>query len=374
MPLKSKRPAAASTVLDVASGGHEESPLAVLRDSDLYACLEDSTTLSEASKRTYRGGLRSLLLRARTKGSADPLLRAITDFEGTEQAVLAADVALRTRQAWCAAVLSVFKHKCSVAPELQAVHSRWAALNARLSDEITAIVKTNVMSDKEQANWVSYQEWCSAEERLARDEYGSQRHLLVALSCRVPPARGGDYGLVHIVAPDSPLAADDHTNVLIWGGEAGQPSTILLKRHKTWRLKGTLTKHLPPSVRAILEASLKSLPRSTVFVSELTRLPYNSEASFLTWACRAFHSVFGKHVTTNGARHAFLSALDTSRVSTLALEQLAAEMGHSLAAQRAYFRLNQLPENIRTDHGELSLPLLATTGNDRVGQVGLAST
>jgi hypothetical protein len=57
----------------------------------------------------------------------------------------------------------------------------------------------------------------------------------------------------------------------------------------------------------------------------------------------------------------------------LALEQLAAEMGHSLAAPRAYFRLNHLPGNIRTDQGALSLPLLMTTGNGGVGQVGLAS-
>ncbi len=172
--------------------------------------------------------------------------------------------------------------------------------------------------------------------------------------------RRGDFGLVHIVAPDSPLAADEHTNVIIWGGEAGQPSTILLKRHKTWRLKGTLSKPLPPSVRAIIEASLKALPRSTLFVSELTRQPYNSEASYLAWACRT--SAFNRHVTTNGARHAFLSALDSSRVSTTDLELLAAEMGHSLAAQRAYFRLSEGPAAIRTEAGELSLPLLNTAG------------
>jgi hypothetical protein len=286
-------------------------------------------------------------------------LRAITDFEGTEQAILAADVALRTRQAWCAAVLSVFKHACSTAPELQAVQGRWSALNARLSDEITAIVKTSVMTDKERASWVSYQDWCAAEERLAREEYGSQRHLLVALSCRIPPARGGDYGRVHICVPESPLVTDGLTNVLVWSGEAGQPSTILLKRHKTARLKGTLTKPLPPSVRKIIELSLKALPRPMLFVSELTRQPFHSEASFQTWACRAFYSVFGKHVTTNTARHAFLSALDTSKVSTSALEALAREMGHSLGQQRAYFKLGESAEAIRTDDGELRLPILA---------------
>jgi len=111
-------------------------------------------------------------------------------------------------------------------------------------------------------------------------------------------------------------------------------------------------------VRAIIEASLMALPRPTLFVSELTRQPFNSEASFQTWSCRAFHSVFGKNVTTNSARHAFLSAIDTSRVSTSALEALAKEMGHSVAQQRAYVRLSQAPEDLRTDSGELRLPLL----------------
>ncbi len=357
MAQKSKRPAAAPTVLVVASDGLREPSRTGLRDADLYTCIDESPTLSEASKCTYRGGLRSLLTRAPSPGGTDPLLRAITDYDGTERAILTADVALRTRQAWRAAVLACFKHACSSAPELQAVHGRWSALNARLSDEISAIVKASIMSDKERAAWVPYIEWCAAEERLAREEFGSQRHLLVALSCRVPPARGGDYGLVHIVAPDSPLAADTHSNVLLWG-QASQPSMMLIKQHKTSRLKGTLTKPLPPSVRAIIEASLKALPRPTLFVSELTRQPFNSEASFQTWACRAFHGVFGKHVTMNGARHAFLSAIDTSRMSTSALEALAREMGHSLGQQRAYFKLSERAEAIRTADGELRLPLL----------------
>jgi hypothetical protein len=101
-----------------------------------------------------------------------------------------------------------------------------------------------------------------------------------------------------------------------------------------------------------------------LFVSELTWRPYNSEASFLTWACRAFESVFGNSVTMNGARHAFISALDTSRMSTAALELLAVEMGHSSAAQRGYFRLDE-PESTATStrSGELDLPLRLTSGS-----------
>jgi len=154
MPRNSKRPAAARAVLGAASDGRGGPSRTSLHDSGLYACIDDSPSLSEASKRTYRGGLRSLLSRA-PSGGTDPLVHAITRFEDTEQAIIAADVALRTRQAWCAAVLACFKHACSTAPELQAVHGMWTALNARLSDEITALVKTSVMSDKKRLNWVT---------------------------------------------------------------------------------------------------------------------------------------------------------------------------------------------------------------------------
>jgi hypothetical protein len=270
MPRQEVPRPSASAILTRDSGGGGGSARSALCDEALYRWLEESPSLSEASKRTYRGGIRSLLLRA-PPGLANPLLHVIIHFEESERAILAADVALRTRAAWCAAVLSVFKHGlCSTAPELLAVHDKWRALNSRFSDEITSIVNTSVMSVKERESWVPYEQWRAAEQQLGCDELGSQRHLLVALSCRVPPARGGDWGLVHIVAPDSPMATDDSTNVLIWRGNAAHQATVLIKRHKTWRLKGTLTKELPPSVRSIIAASLAKLPRSMLFVSELT--------------------------------------------------------------------------------------------------------
>jgi hypothetical protein len=161
------------------------------------------------------------------------------------------------------------------------------------------------------------------------------------------------------------MAADDSTNVLIWRGAAAQQATVLIKRHKTWRLKGMLTKELPPSVRSIIAASLAKLPRSMLFVSELTQKPFNSEASFVAWACRAFQAVFGKRVSMNNARHAFISALDVSKMSTASLEALAKEMGHSLAAQRAYFRLDNASLATAAADGELDLPLRPTAQSQR---------
>jgi hypothetical protein len=116
---REKRPSAAPFVGGVSAlSGQSEAPQAKLCDADLYLCLEESPTLSAASKRTYKCGLRSLLLRTPSDGVANPLLHAIGHFEATSRIIETVDVALRTRQAWCAAVLSIYKHGvCAVAPE-----------------------------------------------------------------------------------------------------------------------------------------------------------------------------------------------------------------------------------------------------------------
>ncbi len=82
--------------------------------------------------------------------------------------------------------------------------------------------------------------------------------------------------------------------MLIWGGNASQPSTVLLKRHMT----GAAQRHTHEAFAAVSAnhncGIAEEPPRSTLVVSDLTRQPFSSEASFPTWACRAFHSVFGK--------------------------------------------------------------------------------
>ena len=92
---------------------------------------------------------------------------------------------------------------------------------------------------------------------------GSLRHLLVALHCRWPPLRGGDLGRVHIVSPGDARTTDGHTNVLVWQGVA-QPAELRIQTHKMSRLKGTIVRPVPPSLRNIIAASLQQMPRATL--------------------------------------------------------------------------------------------------------------
>ena len=149
--------------------------------------------------------------------------------------------------------------------------------------------------------------------------------------------------------------------MLVWEG-THEPAELRIKQHKTAHLRGALVRPVPPSLCAIVAASLEREPRPTLFVSPQTHAPFVAEAVYTGWANRELSRRFGKPVTCNIARHAFCTALDTKRMSTAQLEAVAPFMGHSLAQQRAYVRLegDAAPTtSVQDSSGEYVLPMQA---------------
>ena len=347
------------TAQEEAAGGQPSS--AALTDAVLLRCIADAHGLSDSSKKSYASALRSLVAKtaAVTTGAANPLVHLLLHDQDAKAAILAADVALRTKQMFAKALLSLYKHStCVQQPALLAVRPAWEAFNSELCAQIDELVKSSTKSEREQAAWASLDEWLHAEARLAMTEGGSSRHLLVACHVKWPPLRGGDLGQVAIVPPGDARSTDGHSNVLCWAG-TGQPAELRVQAHKTSHLRGSIVRPLPASLKAIVAASLVKQPRSALFVSPQTGAPFATEHAFTVWACRELHRVFGRPVTCNVARHAFISALDVARMSTRQLEDLAALMGHSARQQRAYHRVDDdtVQPDLVNSQGEYVLPL-----------------
>jgi hypothetical protein len=135
---------------------------------------------------------------------------------------------------------------------------------------------------------------------------------------------------------------------------------LVLREHKTAHAAkvGALVRVLPQQLAAVVRASLQASPRDWLFEAPRGG-PFTEEAHFTAWANRVYKAVFGKPVTANILRHAFISAIDVNRTSTAALEATAARFGHSLATQIAYRRLS--PSRKRkasaVDDGELLVAL-----------------
>jgi hypothetical protein len=174
-------------------------------------------------------------------------------------------------------------------------------------------------------------------------------------------------GLVSVVSSREKEADDKNKeggNVLVWNGPDSE-SFLLVRNHKTTKTHGTLKRPIPQSLKDIVNESFKKHPRSTLFVSPKTNVQFETEESFSRWAQRAFKKIFdGKAVTMNTARHSFISALDTHKMSTQDLEDVATLMGQSIGEQRKYFRLS--PKRLRekrlginlNQEGEYEIPML----------------
>lgn len=304
----------------------------------------------------------------------NPLLNSILNFEASKKAILESDNALRTKHAWVKTVRNIFHHalECPEAKnnkEFQDVKSKWEELNKEISVEVDRIAKTSLLSKREEESWCPHSEWKEKEAVLRETEFGSPHHLLIGFSggCGFPPLRGGDLGLVSVVSSrdrEADAKNKEGGNVLVWNGPDSE-SFLLVRNHKTTKTHGTLKRPIPQSLKDIVNESFKKHPRSTLFVSPKTNVQFETEESFSRWAQRAFKKIFdGKAVTMNTARHSFISALDTHKMSTQDLEDVATLMGQSIGEQRKYFRLS--PKRLRekrlginlNHEGEYEIPML----------------
>ena len=288
--------------------------------------------------------------------------------------------ALRTKHAWVKTVRNVFHHalECENAKkhvDFQNAKPKWEQLNKELSIEVEKVAKTSLLSKREETSWAPHSEWKDKEIQLRSTELGSANHLLIGFSggCGFPPLRGGDLGLVSIVTSLDKEADEKYAgggNVLVWDG-LRDDSFLLVRHHKTTKTHGTLKRPIPQSLKEIVHESLKREPRTMLFVSPKTNQRFETEESFSKWAQRAFKKIFdGKPVTMNTARHSFISALDTHKMSTQDLEDVATLMGQSVGEQRRYFRLS--PKKLHAkrvginlnDDGEYEIPMLLNNNNE----------
>ena len=321
----------------------------------------DNAPLADASKRTYRATLNMIsrchaLSRAQglAGGQTAPATLAewIARPSSAWPAIQTAYPAVRTQQQAVKCILAVFKYGLGCSKECLlsekhsdacgavcgGAHAEWHAVLRQLDQQVRAQVASSEMSAREAEAWIEYADVKAAEERL-RTECGSPRHLLLSFAALSEPVRGGDLGRARVCTAGAVPATGNYIE-LPAAGAAGK-TTLVLRDHKTAHAAkvGTLMRVLPQQLAAVVRASLEASPRVWLFEAPRGG-PFTEEAHFTAWANRVYKAVFGKPVTANILRHAFISAIDVNRTSTAALEATAARFGHSLATQLSYRRLS----------------------------------
>ena len=107
---------------------------------------------------------------------------------------------------------------------------------------------------------------------------------------------------------------------------------------------------MPPALLAVVLHSVELQPRVALFVGPITGEPFHTESAFNAWANRELLALFGRPVTANSFRHGVISDVYHTRLATtsqLELHALASHMGHTVARQALYRRVEPPAPSVR---------------------------
>ncbi len=254
-------------------------------------------------------------------------------------------ISLNTARVVTGAITSLFKHVYSSGSldetkDNEKLHAIWVDHLKEFQSEVLSRLETNKMSEREKVSWVEYAEWEKKEKELRETEEGSLAHLLVAFHALVTPLRGGDYALIRIV-PSSDRSANASSNsgdnVLVWDGMS-RPSKLLIRDHKTRSKYPVLIREIPAVLKKSISKSLEDRPREYLF-TDFQNNQWKTRDAFILWKSRTFEELFGKPVTTNTARHAFVTSSKSTKDSVADEKKRAGSMGHSMGMHNEYRRL-----------------------------------
>jgi hypothetical protein len=303
-------------------------------DAEWMELVDRSKALSAGSKLSYKKQLRATARAFHVEGpcSLSEILASPSKYTAEMQKV--PDHSLRT---YLAALVSLLKRGEEAKlfkrsdPKIAELHATWSELLHTSSKKYHARIDDNRASEREQEGHATVDEWQAVYRAARREDPNSQSTLLLAFHALVfPPLRGGDLAHVRI-------GYTDEGNCVYRDPEDDRYSVLLIRDHKTSRSYGPLTRVLRGEIVDVMRENVKAHPREWLFVTQ-GGAAY-SDSGFSSWKSNVFHDAFGRPVTTNSLRHAYISSVDRQHQTIREARSLAREMGHGLHTQRQYVRL-----------------------------------
>ena len=295
-----------------------------------------SNLIADTTKITYLKHLRQVKRFMEPLGSSlfDILLKPKEVLKAYHRLVNNKTISLSTAKSNITALGSLVKRAKEMkfdSPEMKRVEQEWVENMKELSSIMQEKVEQNTLSEREKEAWVPYPEWFEMNTKLEQTENGSPRQLLIAFHCLISPPRGGDLAEVRFVKDDE----NTSENTLVWNG-VSNPARILVRDHKTAAKIPLISQELPDRLKESIQKSLSDNPRKYLF-EDVGGNVYSRDG-FCQWKNRQFKKLFGKPVTTNIARHAYITYFDQNN-SIQEQREHASKMGHSLQTHHEYKKL-----------------------------------
>lgn len=310
----------------------------------------DGAQLSPVTAAKYAQRLQVLYrLKIEDPGAAEVALDDFLDVGGTV-AALCSGHTKATGEGWSLATkigyLSALVKLTGLCPRLAEVNDAYSALLTELISEQRTRRDTNAFTPKERERHIdrSRVEKAARREALEPSVLNAQDAAIASLYALLPPRRVLDYAELRLAVDSRPRGDDaSETNWLVVDGKTGLPKELYISVFKVARRMGPYSRtKFPKAVATALRRTIQENevePGFPVFPTHRggTYAP-SSFSGLVTDIFRRLTGVPGHGV--NALRHAAVTALHDSRPTLAAKKRYAYDMGHHIATQAEYDRVN----------------------------------
>lgn len=239
----------------------------------------------------------------------------------------------QTQKALISGIKAAFKHVPGLKDKFELAYNVWHEQAKELQKDILDRVATAVPTETEVEKWVVWPEILAKVHELAKTQYASLDHLVLAMYSLMEPMRA-DFGKVRIL--DSPPPPDDfEENHIVFTNPS--MAHLIMKSYKTSAKYGEYRRMIPEELTRIIYASIMTTPRHYLFIDESGK-PYDNKNSFGKFVNRTLAKIFGRSVTIRILRHSFISNIDFNTTTPAQLMEYSRNMLHSISQQQLYRR------------------------------------
>lgn len=210
-------------------------------------------------------------------------------------------------------------------------------------DKMTEMIEETKPSpewnEKQKANLMSLDEINKKRDDLikglttftSRENYDKLlNHMILSLYTLIPPRRNEYYNMEII---KTPAEVEDGKNYLLWGRKQKQ---FIFQSYKTSKKYGKQVEPIPEELEMVITNYLKHREKIALTSKKFLTKYGDLEIENSNEITRRLNSVLGKKVGASMLRHIFLTETLGDTVSKM--EEMAADMGHSVSQQREYIK------------------------------------
>lgn len=299
----------------------------LLKDAEAHPYMTKlmATNLAAPSKKQYRHKLLGLVELMNQPFNwiidhPDECVNAIKELHQSDQ----------TRKSYISAIKALFKYNDDIRGKHPGKHELWHVAYTEVDENILNRYINQHSTKKDNENWVVWSDVLNKEKELAKNEFASREHLLLAMYCLIEPLRQ-DFGNVVVFNNKVPPKADSGNYIVL---NKTNPR-LVLNDYKTAKSYGTFVRKLPKDLVNIIKASLIAHPRNILFCDSDGN-PY-SDNTYTKFANRTLFRLFDKHFTVSMMRHSFINTIDSN--NTVAVFEKAKNMAHAVETQLLYKKI-----------------------------------